>query len=44
MGYKIASFNMYKFSFRGDKEISKDIEKIANIITSEGFDIVQCHK
>lgn len=31
---------MYKFSFRADKEISKDIAMIANIINSEGFDIV----
>lgn len=40
MGYKIGSFNMYKFSFRADKEISKDIATIAEIINSEGFDIV----
>ena len=40
MGYKIGSFNMYKFSFRADKEIKKDIALIADIIDSEGFDIV----
>ena len=31
---------MYKFSYRADKEIKKNIELIADIINSEGFDIV----
>ncbi len=40
MGYRIASFNMYKFSFQSDNEIRKDIMKIAGIIRQEAFDIV----
>ena len=37
---KIASFNMYKFSYRRDKEIRKNLSKIADIICGEGFSIV----
>ena len=40
MGYKIASFNMYKFSLRSDNEIRKNIMAIAGIIRQEAFDIV----
>lgn len=40
MGYKIGSFNLFKFSFQADKEIKKDTSKIADIIKSEGFDII----
>ncbi len=40
MSYRIGSFNMYKFSFRADKEVQKDIALIAKIICSEQFDIV----
>jgi len=41
MSYKIGSMNMYKFQAnRSDKEISKDIDLIAEIIYTEKFDIV----
>ena len=40
MGYRIASFNMYKFSLRSDNEIRKNIMAIAGIIRQESFDIV----
>ena len=40
MGYRIGSFNMYKFSFQSDDEIKKDISLIAKIILNEKFDIV----
>lgn len=41
MGYKIGSFNMYKFqAYRSDDNISKDLDAIADIISSEHFDIV----
>ena len=33
MGYKLGSFNMYKFqAYRSDDKIKKDLDKIANII------------
>ena len=32
MAYRFGSFNMYKFSFRSDNEIKKDIDLIAQII------------
>ena len=33
MGYKIGSFNMYKFqAYRSDDKIKKDLDSIANII------------
>ena len=39
--YRIGSFNMYKFqAYRSDKEISKDLNKIAEIIRTEQFDII----
>lgn len=41
MGYKLGSFNMYKFqAYRSDDEIKKDLDMIANIILSEGFHIL----
>lgn len=40
MAFRIGSINMYKFSYQKDKEISKNISKIANVINSEEFDIV----
>lgn len=41
MGYKIGSFNMYKYqAYRSDDEIKKNLDIIANIIISEAFDIV----
>lgn len=41
MGYRIGSFNMYKYqAYRSDDEIKKNIDTIANIIVSEAFDIV----
>ena len=41
MIYRIGSFNMYKFqAYRSDKEISKDLNKIAEIIRTEQFDII----
>lgn len=41
MGYKLGSFNMYKFqAYRADDEIKKDLDNIAYIISNEGFDIV----
>lgn len=41
MGYKIGSFNMFKYQvYRSDDEIRKDLDKIASIILSESFDIV----
>ena len=36
---KLGSFNMYKFSYRSDREISKNLEKIAEIIR-DNFDIL----
>ena len=41
MAYRIGSFNMYKFQAnRSDEEIHKDIDKIAEIIRQEKFDIL----
>lgn len=41
MGYKLGSFNMYKFqAYRSDDKIKKDLDTIASIISSEKFDIV----
>lgn len=41
MAIKIGSFNMFKFSqHRSDKDIKKDLDKIADIIKGEEFDIV----
>ncbi len=41
MIYRIGSFNMYKFqAYRSDKEISKDLNKVAEIIRTERFDII----
>lgn len=41
IGYKLGSFNMYKFqAYRSDDKIKKDLDKIANIISKEHFDIV----
>lgn len=41
MAIKIGSFNMFKFSqYRSDKENKKDLDKIADIIKGEDFDIV----
>lgn len=41
MGYKLGSFNMYKFqAYRSDEEIKKNLDNIANIICIEKFDIV----
>lgn len=41
MGYKIGSFNMYKYqAHRSDKEIRKNLDTIANIILLEKFDIL----
>lgn len=37
---KIGSFNMYKFSYRSDKEIKKNIKTIVDIIEKENFDIL----
>jgi endonuclease/exonuclease/phosphatase family metal-dependent hydrolase len=38
--YKIASFNMFKFSLQSNDEIRKNLEEIANIIHRSKFDIV----
>lgn len=41
MGYKLGSFNMYKFqAYRSDDKIKKDLDKIAEIIYTEKFDII----
>ena len=40
MTYIIGSFNLYRFSGQSDKDIKKNVVKIANIIKSERFDIV----
>jgi len=40
MAFKIGSFNIQKFNFESDKDVKKNFEQIANIITSEQFDIV----
>lgn len=40
MEYRIGSFNMYKFNYRRDTEISKNMRKLADIIVSEKFDII----
>lgn len=37
---KIGSFNMCKFSYQSDTEVRKNIEKIAEIIRGEDFDIL----
>lgn len=38
--YKIASFNMFKFSLQSDDEIRKNFNSIAKIINNEQFDVV----
>lgn len=40
MSYRIGSFNMYKFSYRSDREIRKDLSLIGQIIRDAQFDIV----
>ena len=40
MAFRIGSFNMFKFSFRSDNEIRKDIKLIARIIYEQQFDII----
>lgn len=40
MGYRIGSFNMCNLSYESKGEVKKDFEKIAEIISSENFDIV----
>ncbi len=41
VSYKIGSFNMYKFTaYQSDQEIRKDLDKIANIIHTEKYDVV----
>lgn len=40
MEYKIGSFNMYKFSYQHDKEISKNYAILADLILTERFDIL----
>lgn len=41
VGYKIGSFNMFKYqAYLSGDEIKKDLDKIADIIISETFDIV----
>ena len=40
MAYRIGSFNMFKFSFRSDNEIRKDIKLIARIIYEQQFEII----
>lgn len=40
MAYRIGSFNMFKFSFRSDNEIKKDMDLIACIIYEQQFDII----
>lgn len=41
MGYKLGSFNMFKFqAYRANEEIRKDLDRIADIIYTERFDIV----
>ena len=40
MRYRIASFNMYKMNFESDKDKKKDFKLIADIIKSNGIDIV----
>lgn len=41
MGYKIGSFNMYKFqAYRSDDEIKKNLDVLADIISQEKFDII----
>lgn len=37
---KIGSFNLYKFSYQSDKDIRKDLSKIAQAIRDGGFDIL----
>ena len=38
--YKIASFNMFKFSLQSNENIRKNLNEIANIIQRSKFDIV----
>ena len=40
MDFSVGSFNLCKFSYQSDKEIKKDIKKIAEIIRESEFDIV----
>ena len=40
MAYRIGSFNMFKFSFRSDNEIRKNIKQIARIIYEQQFEII----
>ncbi len=40
MGYKIGSFNLCNFNYQSNKDIKKSFDSIANIIRSEGYDIV----
>ena len=40
MGYKIGSFNLYKFSLQSDNNIRKNLEKISRIIRDENLDVV----
>lgn len=40
MSFKVGSINMYKFSLQSNEEINKDLQKIANVLLEEEFDIV----
>lgn len=40
MGYKIGSFNLYKFSLQSDNNIRKNLQKISRIIRDENLDVV----
>ncbi|MCM1162018.1 MAG: hypothetical protein NC412_12445 [Roseburia sp.] len=40
MGYRIGSFNLYKFSLRSDEHIKKNMQKIAKIIRKADLDVV----
>lgn len=40
MGYKIGSFNLYKFSLQSDNNIRKNLKKISRIIRDENLDVV----
>ena len=45
MIYRIGSFNMYKFqAYRSDKEISKDLNKIAEILEQNSLILLRFKK
>jgi len=40
LGYRIGSFNLYKFSLRSDEHIKKNMQNIAKIIQKAELDVV----